>query len=296
MVPANHQKFKVVFYFWEQITFNVRLMNTKKQERRMKKHFLTFLGCLVVIVSLVACSPAIVGASPATLLDSSTAKEQNSPAIQVASQDSTRTILVTGTGSVNISPDLVRINIGVRNENADVSKAISENTDSSTSVKKALVSLGVKEVDIQTSNFSVYANPKYDTSGKPLETTYAVENTLSVTVRDITLLGKLLGEVTRAGANNIYGITFDAVDHSKAIQEARDIALKNAQQQAAETAQTLGVTLGNVHNAEIITENMFPPSGIGLGGGGGMAAQANVPISAGQLVVTVNVNMSFEIK
>lgn len=267
----------------------------------LNKHF-TIPLVLTLALALSACSPAAF-----TTVPSSAAVQPDTPALP-APQESTsqsaqvqtepsRLIQVTGAGTSTIQPDIARVNIGVRTEDSDVSKAIETNNATSSQVKKVMLNLGVKESDVQTSNFSVYANTRYDTTGNPLEgTNYSVENSLMVTIRDVELLGKLLGEVTKAGANNIYGITFDVADRSQAIQDARNLALKNAEKQAQETAQALGVTLGEVQNAEVIAESYLPPYIGGMGGGAEMAAAPNVPISAGQLVITVNVRMAYKIK
>ena len=63
-------------------------------------------------------------------------------------------------------------------------------------------------------------------------TTYTVNNTVYVTVRDLQVLGKLLDVVVRSGANSINGITFDVVDKSRAISEARRLAVESARSQA----------------------------------------------------------------
>jgi uncharacterized protein YggE len=225
-------------------------------------------------------------------------KEPAIPASQTTSPDTPlRTITVSGTGNVNLVPDLAYVNIGVHNQNSDVAKAIEENNAQTNKVKDVLMKNGVSEKDIQTSNFSVYTNQQYDNSGAPLEMSYSVDNTLNITVRELSKLGKLIGETTRSGANNIYGIQFDVADKNKGLSEARKLAYEDARNQASEMAGILGVQLGNVQEAKIMIGNAPQPMGYVMGGAGNPeAAKSNVPISAGQLVITVNIDMVYAIK
>lgn len=266
----------------------------------MKNKTLVLVASLTMALVLAACTPGIGGtvASPLPKTDLGGQPPAASSSGQTAQTDDSniRTLHVTGTGSVTIVPDIAYINVGVHNEDPDISKAINANNDTVQSVKDALMKSGIAEVDIQTTNFSVYANQTYSPTGEASTRTYAVDNTLSVKVRELTKLGELLGDATNAGANNIYGITFDVADRTKALEDARKLALDNARQQATNMAGDMGVTLGDVQSA-VVNLNNYNPYPYGMGGGGAEApAASQVPISAGQLVITVTVDMSFKIQ
>lgn len=169
----------------------------------MRKTFLSFMAGLALIVLLGACAPLGapgVGLNLAAVhskSDSVPAQNQPAPAQQTGTvaQPTMRTLNVTGVGTVYLTPDIATITIGVHSENKDVTQAVTANNASIQKVKDALVKSGIDEKDIQTQNFNVYQNQKYDANGQPTETVYAVDNTLSVTVRDISQVGKLLGTV-----------------------------------------------------------------------------------------------------
>ncbi len=104
-------------------------------------------------------------------------------------------------------------------------------------------------------------------------------------------------KTTRSGANNIYGIQFDAADKTKALSSARKLAYDDASSQAAEMASILGVQIGEVQEAKVSIGNTSQPMGYGMGGAGNPeAAKSNVPISAGQLVITVNIDIVYSMK
>lgn len=216
---------------------------------------------------------------------------------QTTPTKSMRTLTINGTGKVTLVPDIAYLNIGVRNEAEEVSVALEQNNELALQISAALQEQGVEEKDIQTANFNVYPNQRYDNMGQVTGTYYVVENTVYVTVRDLSNLGKLLDVAISSGANNIYGINFSIEDYAGAQTQARDLAIKDAQQKALDVAGVVGVTLGEVQSINVAGSNYVQPyyGGYGMGGGGAMAAEASVPVSAGQIVITYDVTMIYEV-
>ncbi|KAF0109352.1 MAG: hypothetical protein FD146_396 [Anaerolineaceae bacterium] len=213
------------------------------------------------------------------------------------STGSQNTLNVTGTGTVYLTPDIAYINIGVHTENADIAQAVASNNAQTQAVVDALRANGVDGKDIQTSNFSVWSYQTSDPmTGEYTGMMYSVDNSVAVTVRDLTKLGNLLNIVVGAGANNINGISFDVTDKTAALAEARQKAMENAGSLANELAQTAGVSLGGIQNISY-ADYSTPYYGYGYGmGGGGGAESAAAPINPGQLQVTATVNVTYGIK
>ena len=239
----------------------------------MNKNFRLTLVGLVAVMLLAACSP--------------TASPDNA---QI-----NRSINVSGTGRVTIVPDLAKINIGVRTEAEAVTEALDENSAKANMISEVLQDLGVAEEDIQTSNFNVYPSDQYNPmTGQVEGRTYVVENTVNVTVRDLTILGDVLSAVVDAGANSIYGISFDVDNREDAVAEARKLAIEDAQAKAEAIAEEAGVELG-----ELITINVssgstpFPYYDTK---GGAYAPESSVPVAAGTLTITMECSLTYEIK
>lgn len=220
-------------------------------------------------------------------------------AVQAADESTTRTISVNGTASVMLTPDIAYIYIGVHNENVDATLAVSENSESTQKVIDALIKAGIAELDIQTTNFSVYPRQDYGPGGEMLETiTFMVDNSVYVTLREIDQIGELLNVAVSAGANSISGISFDVEDKSAALSEARGQALQDAQAQAEELATVAGLSLGDIQAINAYS-NFSPQPLYGYGSGGYAMEQAvavNVPISPGQMTISMEVNVIFEIQ
>lgn len=211
-------------------------------------------------------------------------------------QTQPKTINVTGNAQVILAPDIAYISIGVHSEAKSASEAVTSNNSQTQAVIDAIKAQGVDPKDIQTTNFSVYQQEKFSPSGESLGTFFMVDNTVYVTIRDITKIGAILDAAISAGANNIYGITFDVQNKEAALATGRDQAMVDAQTQAEQLAKAAGVTLGAVQNisyyssspSPIYYDNKVAPAGVGGGG--------SVPISTGQLTLTVSVSVTYGIK
>lgn len=249
----------------------------------MKNKTLTYALPVLLIVSL------IVGACQA--LPPANAQNTLTP---FESAGGLRTVAVTGTGEVILVPDMAYINVGIHTEAEDVTSAVTANNRQAAAITAAIEDKGVVEEDIQTSNFNVYSTTRYDNNGNVVGTSYVVDNTLYIVVRELSDLSEILDAALTAGANQIYGINFDISDRQGAFARARELAVKDAEAKAQAVAETAGVTLGRIHNISVVNNSFVQPLA-GYGRGGGMAEDAtSVPISAGQIVITANADLIYE--
>jgi len=214
------------------------------------------------------------------------------------SNQNVRTLSVSGSGDAFLAPDIAYIYIGVHTENATAAEAVTENTAQTEKLMQAIRDFGIDEKDIRTTNFSIYPMDRYDpATGLPSgEKTYAVDNTVYVTVRELAKLGDLLDTAVQAGANTINSVQFDVAEKDEALKQARADAVKDAESQAQSLAQAAGLSLGEIQSISFVDAQPYP---IFDGkGGGGMAVDqaAAVPIQPGQLTFTVSVNVTYNLK
>lgn len=206
-----------------------------------------------------------------------------------------RTMSVNGTGRIFLTPDIGYIAIGVHSENDDAAEAVANNNAQSQRVAAALNRYTIPPEDIQTQNFSIYPQQQYSVDGEPIGTTYIVDNTVFVTIRDLDQIGEILNAVIDAGANSINNIQFDIADKDTATTEARQAAIDNAESQAFALAEAAGVTLGEIQNINSFSPG-YPVPFMDGRGGGMMAVESAVPVSPGQMTITAEVNVVYEIK
>ena len=242
----------------------------------MKTKFIMIAAVAMLALVISACGPTTIN--------------QEAPA-------PVRTLSVSGTGQANLEPDIAYIYVGVHTEQPSASEAVTDNSTQTQQMIQALRDFGIDAKDIRTTNFSIWPMDKYDpATGMPSgQKTYAVDNTVYVTVRDLDKLGDLLDTVVTAGANTVNSIQFDVVDKAEALKQARADAVKNAEAQAKELAAAAGLTIGEVQSISFYDTPVYPYMD-GRGGGGAAAEAAAVPIQPGQLTFTVTVNIAYAIK
>ena len=239
----------------------------------MKRNFFIALASILVIVSIAACGTAPVAAG-------------STPAL--------RTLSSSGTGDVYLVPDVAYVYVGVRAEADDVSTALNNNNIQANAVATAVTGMGVEVKDVQTASFNVYPMQDYAPDGTISRKYYVVENTVYITVRDLAKLGTMLDAVVKSGANTINGVTFDVQDKEAANAQARDLAIQKAVAEAESIAKASGVKLGDLQNVNVYLNNVATPMYDAKGGT--MSAISNVPISAGQMVISAVASMTYEIK
>jgi uncharacterized protein YggE len=146
-----------------------------------------------------------------------------------------------------IPPDTVVITLGVQTRGTEVGPAVAANNETAERVMKAVTDLGVSPDDVQTTYFSIWTQTGYDEFGNPTDViTYFVDNTVTVTLHDVSQLGKLLGDALAAGANSVQSLSYTVADPSAVLGPARSEALADAQQQAGQLAAESGVALGEI--------------------------------------------------
>jgi uncharacterized protein YggE len=205
-----------------------------------------------------------------------------------AAEGPNRTLSVVGEGAIAAKPDMAQINIGVETSAPTATEATKENDDKMTGVINTLKALGIADKDIQTTNYSI--SPEYSSQqGETNQITgYRVSDTVQVTVRNLDNVGTVLDQVTQAGANNVFGISFGIENPATLQTEARAQAFADAQARAEDLAR-----LGDVQLGEILS--------ISESSGGGPVPVVNTlssaaPIQPGQTEVRAQIQVTYAIQ
>lgn len=209
-----------------------------------------------------------------------------------------RSIHVTGSGSVTDEPDIVTLYLGVSVEKASVEAAREVAASAMTAVIDSLKANNIAENDIQTENFSIYPQYDYTEEGRVLRG-YRVNNTVSVTARDLESLNDIIDDAIGAGGDIVIvnSIQFMIEDPTPLQAQARALAVKDAEAKAQTLAEASGVTLGKPITITETTRTTGPP--IAFAEAAEFAAddgRSATPIEAGELTVTINVTISYEIE
>ncbi len=239
-----------------------------------------FVICALLISTLTACDSNVVS----KVLTPST---------------SGRTIHVMGSGSVTGEPDIATLNLGVSVEKETVAEAREEAASAMTALIDSLKANDIAEEDINTENFSIY--PRYDyTEGGRVLRGYSVNNTVRAKVRELDTLSDVIDDAAEAGGDYIVvnSIQFMIEDTTEFQKQARSLAVKNAEAKAQTLADAGGVTLGK---PVTITENTYfesppIPFPVAEAAFADDSARTSTPIAPGELTVTVNITVVYEIE
>jgi uncharacterized protein YggE len=204
-------------------------------------------------------------------------------------------ITVSGEGSVYGQPDVAVATLGVQATAATVADARSQASDKMDAMLSALKNGGVAEKDIQTTQFSI--DPQYDFSNnRQTLTGFMVNNIVSVKIHNIDKTGELIDAAVSAGGDQarVQGLQFTIDDPSSLKDEARKKAMTDAHGRAQTLADAAGATLGG---ARSITEGGgATPITFGAADMAKLAAAPTTPIETGQLQVTIDVSVVYELK
>lgn len=210
-------------------------------------------------------------------------------------------LTVTGSAAITAAPDRASISVGVNETAAEVSQAQTAANAKVNAIVEAVKALGVEESKISTSNYSIFPQTEYDAdTGRSVLVGYQVSNTVTINLEDFSLLDRVIDEAVAAGANEMYGITFDVSTRSELYRQA----LEQAVQAAADKAQLMAAAAGmEIASIEEIRE----VGGISVSSGRGaymnatdavaMAEEAGATaIQGGELSVSAQVELVYRVQ
>lgn len=201
-------------------------------------------------------------------------------------------ITVTGTGTVNGTPDTLTLDLTVTQTRGDVSSALSAANDSMNAVDSSLSAKGVANNDLKTSGAQV--QPNYSSSGSI--NGYTATESLTATLRDLKTAGSQIGAAASAGGNatRIDNVSLDIENDSSLMTQARSAAYADAKAKAQQYADAAGEALGKPTQ---ITETVNTPNNPVAYNGFSAAAPSTspLPIKAGSAQISVNVTIVFAV-
>jgi uncharacterized protein YggE len=253
--------------------------------RQMRKPVMvtTLAGAMMLALPLAGASLS-AGHGAGSGLGAAMAQAETAP----------RQISVSGTGQVDLAPDMATVRIGVTHQDEDAAAAMQQTSDKVAAMLARLTELGIESRDVQTAGLSL--NPVWrDTpaqQGQPMPWGFEASNVVSLRLRDIAALGEVLDALVSDGANRLDGISFGLQEPEAAMDEARRLAVADAQRKAALYAEAAGVGLGQVISLSEQGGGMPRPMMMEMAA---MRADS-VPVAAGEVGISASVQMVFALE
>jgi len=234
------------------------------------------------------------------------------PTLQAVAQpvcDTTRSVQVSGTAVVNVVPDRASITLGVQSNATSISTVQLINTTVTEKVFAALKAMNIEAKDISTDQY--ITEPVYESYDSLTVKGYRISNSIAVTLRDVSKTSDLIAAALGAGANQIINVEFYTSELRKYRDQARDMAIKAAQEKAQTLASGVGAEAGCVihidentwssyyggwygssqNSLSNVSQNVAPSAGSGDG-----SMSENGPVSLGQISVQATVDVTFGLK
>ncbi len=223
--------------------------------------------------------------------------------------DPNRSVEVSGAAVLNVTPDRVLLQLGVQSNGTTPDMVQAANTQEIQRVINAVRSLGIEAKDIATDYYIVY--PVYEDFSSLVIKGYRIDNTVSITLRDVKLVDDVVIAALKAGANEVQDVQFYTSELRKYRDQAREMAMKAAGEKAQALADTAGAQTGCVLT---VSENTWTQYYGSWRGGRNMAIWAqNVvqnasptqvgsgqmddsPMSLGQIAIRAEVTARYSLK
>jgi uncharacterized protein len=203
--------------------------------------------------------------------------------------DQIGTLEITGEGRIDVKPDVAVVRLGVITEGSTADEAAAKNAHKMNEVVERLSRLEIPRDDIRTTGLNLY--PIYHTEpGSDIAKVigYRVQNSIAAKV-PVQLAGKVLDLGIAAGANESSGVSFELRDEHMHRQQALELAIKAARNEAGTISRALGVSLRGPRSLQVMQ------------GSGPLRMQSErlmtkdaTPVLPGTLTVTAEVRVTFE--
>lgn len=198
-------------------------------------------------------------------------------------------ITVVGHGEASGSPDVFMATVGVSVRSRRIAGVMADVKAKARAVIDAVIDAGVAADDVRTAWMSVH--PQFD--GNRI-TGYAADNSVRITVRDLSKVSDVLDKAVTAGgeAAQLSGVSFDLQDSTALATLARERAFSDAKTRAEQYAALAGRTLGKVLRIDETggTASPHPRAEFAM-----LRASSGPPVEACQHAVSAAITVAWEL-
>ncbi|TDE93982.1 DUF541 domain-containing protein [Occultella glacieicola] len=198
-------------------------------------------------------------------------------------------IVVTGTGGVDVEPDVVHADLGVSVSGPDLSEALPAAEQGLARIRDGLLARGVERRDLRTTQTSIWHEDRTNEAGEPAPSRVHVRLGLRVVLRDLGASGAQVHAALADGGHiaRIDSLTFAVSEPEQAQVRARAAAFADARHRAEQYASLAGRALGAVVQVVEGGANVTPMPKARMMA----AAPASMPVEGGEQTVGASVTV-----
>lgn len=207
------------------------------------------------------------------------------------------TVRASGEATVTANPDQAEFTIGVSSPGTTAQAAAAQNATQTTqlldTVKRALGANG----EVKTSGYSVVPDYQYSKNGAPTKIIgYRANNSVLVTINNLTVIGTVIDAATQAGANNINGISFTLRDDAEVRSRALAEAAAKARSNAEAIAKALKLSVSGILEAHTLQTGGIRPLVFTETAATAQNVQIATPIQPGNLEIHATVVVTLAVR
>jgi uncharacterized protein YggE len=237
----------------------------------------------VFILTVLVLSTVVIGGN--TLPKGSVAAES-------ISVDEHHLISVTGTGTIQVIPDIAYVSFGIQAEHENAGIAMEKMSARANAIIDALKEREVKEEDIKTTGLSLVPVYRWDKeTGKSILDYYRASEFFRVKCT-VNNAGAILTCAGENGANIINGVSFDISNREELKLEAIKKAMDNAKAQAEISLNGTRYMITGIKTISIgsIYDQI---RSIDMAFGGKGTENIEIPIEGGMLTIQATVQVTY---
>ncbi|MDA0327618.1 MAG: SIMPL domain-containing protein [Gemmatimonadetes bacterium] len=201
-------------------------------------------------------------------------------------------IEVSGSGSVQVTPDRARVAFAMETRADAADAAAGRNADAMDAVLRAIREANFDGLTLSTFGYTL--QPEYSATNNQRSreiAAYTVLNNVAAITEDVDAVGRIVDVAIAAGANRVSSISFFASDTDAARSDALAQAVRNARAEAEVIAEALGYRLGAPLEINGGAQRPMPRGG--EYGDAVMLRAAATPIEVGDQTVQASVSIRF---
>lgn len=210
-----------------------------------------------------------------------------------AAESNLPTISVSGEGVVEVAPDRATISLGIVNRDRNAAKVQADNARIAAEIIKAVSNLGVERKNIRTGNYSFHQTFRHE-NNRSIPDGYEANNTVSVLVDDLNLVGKIIDAALASGANNVDSLQFGIRNKTNLQNEAIRLAVRNARDKAELVAAEFGKKIVGVKSISVNSGSISAPRMNKMMMAAAEDVAIETPIESGTLSCSASVHVEFE--
>lgn len=219
-----------------------------------------------------------------------------------------RSVTVSGTAVVNVTPDRALVQLGVQSNGRTPQLTEAANSATIYRVIQAIKKEGLAEKDLVTDRYVI--EPIYENYDALSIRGYRIYNMIAITLRDIDQVNQVIIAALGAGANQVINVEFYLSDLRTYRDQARELAMIAAGEKAQDLAKAAGARAECVLSISENTWSYF--SGGWWGRGSNLWTQNTVqnipagngegdslefgPVNLGQISVRAEVSASYSLR